>query len=65
MIINKDILLGCSCRKYNIAKLAKFSNSRAIKMALGLLDGGEDGEVNGVGLANISSIFLTQDANSL
>ena len=54
-----------SCRMKNIAKLANLSNSRAKKVIVGLLDGREDGEFNGVRFAKISSIFLNQDAISL
>ncbi len=54
-----------SCRINNIAKLANFGNSRAKNMIIGLLDGREDGEFNGVCFAKISSIFLTQDSTSL
>ncbi len=45
-----------------IARLANLSNNRAKKMPLGLLDDREDSEYNGVGFAEISSIFLLQDS---
>ena len=54
-----------SYRINNIAKLPNFSHIRAKIMTLGLLDDSEDGEYNGVDFAEISGIFLTQDAFSI
>ena len=50
-----------SCRIDNIAKQTNFSNNVTGLVELGLPDDGDDGEHNGVGLVQISKIFVILD----
>ena len=48
----------------NITKQTNFNNNRAKEMALSSHDCRDDDEYNGVGFAEIYSIWVTQDAIS-
>ena len=54
--------LACTAtgRRNNIAKKGNFSNNSARKVEFGLFDSGADSEDSGVGLLEISCIFVVQ-----